>query len=189
MPVVNLVKPIDAVRIVTDDYGSGGAVVTETGNCSVSAEQHVSASVLEAQKQLYQNACQTLAEVAARLDGLYHDLVCSHQEAIARLSVEIARKVLMRNISDGDYDMESILKEALKNVPESPDTVVHLHPQDLANLQKLQAAEPTPYSQIQMVADAGVGQAECVVENSKGIIKLLIEDRLEQISKALERTG
>jgi type III secretion protein L len=176
------------VKIVIDTPG-GGSAMTETAVRSASQEQKVSADALEAQKQLYQDACQTVQAVAAQLNELYRELFRSHHEAIARLSVEIARKVVMRNVSDGDYEIESIIKEALKNVPENSDTVVRLNPKDLADFRTLQDTDPAAFSKIKLVADETIGQAECVVENSKGIIKLLIDEHLEQISKAIVKTG
>lgn len=163
--------------------------MADAGSRSASAGPTISVDAMETQKRLYQEVCLTLREVAARLSQLYSEVFGSHHEAIARLSVEIARKVLMRNVSDGDYEMESIIKEALKNVPESADTVVRLNPKDLADVQKLQGADQAAFSQVELVADETVGQAECVVENSKGMIKLLIDEHLEQISKALVKTG
>jgi len=181
LPVVHLAMPIRAVSIVTDASGRSAAAA-RPAEPTASAETGL-------QQQLYQEACRTLETISARLNELYCELFSSHHEAIARLSVEIARKVLMRTVRDGDYEMETMIKDALKNVPESSDTVVRLHPQDLANLQTLQGAGSTTFSTVAFVADPAVGQAECVVENSKGIIKLLIDDRLEQIGKALEKTG
>jgi len=179
LPVVHLAMPIRAVSIVTDASGRSAAA----------ARPAEAPAETELQQQLYQEACRTLETVSARLNELYRELFSSHHEAIARLSVEIARKVLMRTVRDGDYEMETMIKDALKHVPESSDTVVRLHPQDLAAIQTLSEAGSTTFSTVAFVADPAVGQAECVVENSKGIIKLLMDDRLEQIGKALEKTG
>lgn len=156
---------------------------------SIPAGQTASVQELETQKKLHHEGFGALQGIISRLNQFYDEIFAGHNEAIARLSVEIARKVLMRNISDGDYEIESIIKEALKNVPQSSSLVVRLNPHDLEGLQKLQKAGEATLTGIELVADTDVGRAECVIESSKGIIKLLIDEHLEQISKALIKTG
>ena len=179
MPVVQLNKPFSAVRIVTE-----GAAVSQTA-----AEQAALTQELRMQMGLYRDACAVLQTAAARLNQAYDEFFAAHNEAIARLSVEIARKVLMRNITDGDYEIETIIKEALGSVPDSAGLVVRLNPGDLSDLQALQQAGDESLAGVKLTADAAVGRAECVVESSKGMIKLMIEDHLDQISKALTKAG
>jgi flagellar biosynthesis/type III secretory pathway protein FliH len=188
MPVVQLARPLSGVRILTG-CSAQGAAASSGSIPRMECVEREALNMGEPQGRLYQEACHLLEEMAARLEQLYREIFSSHHEAIARLAVEIARKILMRNISDGDYQIESIIKEALKNAPESSHTVVRLNPLDLANLQNLQAASQTSLGDVQLTADTGIGRAECVVENPKGMIKVLIEEHLEQIGKALARTG
>lgn len=189
MLAVQLAKPLSTVRIIGGSSGKSGAEVADIIAQSGAAEQDALIRELEQQKRLYQEVCAALQDAVLKLNQLNDQIFAGHNEAIARLSVEIARKVLMRNVSDGDYEIESIIKEALKSVPESTGMVVRLNPEDLANLQQLQQAGDTSLSGIKLAADAEIGRAECVVESSKGVIKLLIEDHLDQISKALVKTG
>ena len=187
--IVHLTQPLKAVRILTDYHGQGDAEISGKVDRSVPSEDIASKVTLEDQKRLYHDACLAVQEVSARLNQLYDEVFAGHHEAIARLSVEIARKVLMQNISEGDYEIELIIKEALKSAPETSGTVVHLNPQDLADFQKLQEAGQVTLSDVKLEADETIGRAECVVESPKGIIKLLIDEHLEQISKALVKTG
>jgi flagellar biosynthesis/type III secretory pathway protein FliH len=145
---------------------------------------------LEAQKAVYSQACQTLNGVIARLNQFCDKLYVEHREEIARLSVEIARKILMQKVENGDYEIESIIKEALKNVPGSQDVIVHLNPEDLEKCQKAQRDEPGGVlAGIKLIPDPNIGRAECLLESPKGIIKSLIDDNLERIGKALEKAN
>ena len=184
MSVVKLAKPLKAVRI---SNGSEAAGLTSLDGQD-KAEHTVSLTELESQKQLYSNVCLALEEVAARLNQLYDEIFAQHNEAIAKLSIEIARKVLMQNISEGDYQIESIIKETLKGAPEGSDMTVRLNPQDLADLRQLQNTGSMALDGIELAEDANIGRGECVIESSKGIVKFLIEDHLEQITKALVKT-
>ena len=143
---------------------------------------------LKAQKNLYSEVCRTLQDLTAKLNQFYDEIFASHKEEIARLSVEIARKILMRKAEDGDYEIETIVREALKNAPTHQDLVVHLNPQDLASCQKAQQNDGSgTLAGIKFVADHNIGRAECVLESPKGIIESLIDEHLEQIGKALKK--
>jgi flagellar biosynthesis/type III secretory pathway protein FliH len=144
----------------------------------------------EAQKAVFSQACQTLNGVITRLNQFCDKIYAEHREEIARLSVEIARKILVQKVENGDYEIESIIKEALKNAPSSQDVIVHLNPEDLEKCRKAQQDEPGGVlAGIKLIPDPNIGRAECLLESPKGIIKSLIDDSLERIGKALEKAN
>ncbi len=168
---LNFAKPIKSVSI-PDDYGIAANL----------SEPHGIGSFNEARS--------TLQGVIDRLNELYDSIFAGQREEIARLSVEIARKILTQKIENGSYQIESIVKEALKNVPTHEDLVVHLNHQDLAKCQKAQQEDATGLlAGIKFVADSNIGRAECLLETGKGIVKSLIDEHLERIGKALEKAG
>ena len=95
---------------------------------------------------------------------------------------------MAQEVQEGDYEIESIVKEALKNAPTRQDVVVHLNPEDLVQCQKVQQEDSTgALSGIKFVADPKIGRAQCLLETPKGIIESVIDEHLEQIGKALEK--
>ena len=65
--------------------------------------------------------------------------------------------------------------------------VVRLNPADLQEYQRItNDSEGGAIANIQLIADPGIGLAECVVETNKGMVEYLIEEHLNQISKALK---
>ncbi len=103
--------------------------------------------------------------------------------------MEIARKILVQNIQDGDYEIESIVKESLKNIPTHEGLVVHLNPEDLSACRKAQPDDDSgTLAGIKLVSDHNIGRAECIIESPKGIIKSLIDEHLEQIAEVLKKT-
>ena len=144
----------------------------------------------EAQKAVFSQACQTLNGVITRLNQFCDKIYAGHRDEIARLSVEIARKILMQKVENGDYEIESIIKEVLKNAPSSQDVTVHLNPEDLEKCRKAQQDEPGGVlAGIKLIPDPNIGRAECLLESPKGIIRSLIDDNLERIGKALEKAN
>jgi len=184
---VNLAKPIKSVRIL-DCHGDLESSVSCGMNPAENAGQVKLTEDLKTQKHMYEELCRTLQGLAAKLNRFYDQIFAEQKEEIARLSVEIARKILIQKVQDGDYEIESIVKETLKNAPTHQDLVVHLNPEDVADCQKAQAdGGKGSLAGIKLVADPNIGRAECVLESPKGIIKSLIEEHLEQIGKALEK--
>jgi flagellar biosynthesis/type III secretory pathway protein FliH len=141
---------------------------------------------------MFSQACQALNSAVAKLNEFYDKVFTEHREDIAKLSVNIARKILMQKVDNGDYEIESIVKEALKSAPSRHDIIVHLNPEDHAQcckaLKQEQGQQDGVFVDIQFVSDWSIGRAECLLESPKGIIKSLIDENLERISKALARS-
>jgi len=177
---VHLERPVVSAKIL-DNRPDG--IETE-----LSGRGGVNSGTLEAQKAVFSQACQTLNDVVSKLNEFCDKVFAGHEEAIAKLSVEIARKILMQKVENGDYEIESIVKEALKNAPTPQDVVVRLNPQDLAQCQKAQQDEPSgDLAGIKLVSDPNIGRAECLLESPKGIIESLISEHLERVGKALTK--
>ncbi len=184
---VNLSKPIVSA-VVLDNYSDGIGTELSARDSGVGGEQ-ILMQELEAQKALFSQSCQSLKGVVARLNEFCDKLFSEHKEEIAKLSVEIARKVLMQKVQEGDYEIESIVKEALKSAPERHDVVVHLNAEDFARCEKARQQNKTDGSLagVKFISDDNIGRAECMVETPKGIIESLIEEHLERIGKALKK--
>ena len=188
---VNLNKPIASARFLEDHAGSDGV----QSACSDIEESdadtmQILKQDLEAQKAVFSQACQTINGVIAKLNQFCEKVFVSHREEIARLSVEVARKILVQKVENGDYEIESIIKEALNNVPGSQDVKVHLNPEDVETCRKAQQEESGGVlAGIQLIPDPNIGRAECLLESPKGIIKSLIDDNLDRIGKALEKAN
>ncbi|MFZ2149373.1 MAG: FliH/SctL family protein [Sedimentisphaerales bacterium] len=178
---IHLERPIASAKIMDDSAGLGGV------NSKANAEQ-ILIQDSKAQKSAFSQACQALNAVAARLNECYEKVFVEHKEEIAKLSVEIARKILMQKVEDGAYEIESIVKEALNNAPTRQDIVVHLNPEDFAQCRKAQQDEAEGVlAGIKFVSDPKIGRAECLLESPKGIIESLINEHLEKVGKALKK--
>ncbi len=185
---VNLDRPVESAGILHDhevDVASSAAVAM---NPADDAGRVRLMEDLQTQKNLYGEICRALEGAAGKLNRFHDEAVAGHKAEIAGLSVEIARKILTQKVTDGDYEIEAIVREALANAPAHEDIVMHVNPQDLAACQKAWQDEGSGApSGVKFVADQNMGRAECVLESPKGIIKSLIDEHLEQISKALKK--
>ena len=186
---INLAKPITSVKISDSTPVRREAKLDECEvNSGVDAEQAKLMQNLETQKAGVSQVCQTLRDIVDKLNQFYEKIFAEARGEIAKLSVEIARKILVQKVREEDYEIESIVKEALKNAPTHQDVVVHLNPEDLVQCQKVQQEDSAgTLAGVKFVSDPNIGRAECLLETPKGIIESLIDEHLKRISKALEK--
>jgi flagellar biosynthesis/type III secretory pathway protein FliH len=175
--VLKLARPIKLVKVC----GNSNSFPGDTNGQSQATQDE-----LKSQKILYEQACRTIQAIVDKFKENYETIFAQRNEDIAKLAVEIARKVLMQAVDDGNYKIEEIIKEIIKNAPTQNDLVVHLNPKDLADIQKIGTQV---FSGVTFVGDNNIGRAECMLESPKGIIRSLIDEHLEQIGRALKRAG
>jgi len=143
---------------------------------------------LDRQKGQFSQSCQTVNAIAANLDKLYQETLADNRADIVKLAVEIARKILHYKVSQGDYDIQAIVEEALKRAPARQNVVIRLNPEDLEPCQRYQQENPgNPFAELAFTADWSVGRGECLVETPKGIVKSFIEEHLEHIAEAFQK--
>jgi flagellar biosynthesis/type III secretory pathway protein FliH len=188
---VNLDKPVTSVEILSAEDTKHAEQELSAGHPTVECSSAASAARimqdLEKQKAETAQLYRTLSSLVGELSKFYEELLARHREEIAKLSVEIARKILMQKVQKADYQIEAIVKEALRNAPMRQNVVVHLNPADLTQLQNVPDGRwmMDDSAGIEFIADPAIGQAECLVETPKGIIKSLIDEHLARISEAL----
>ncbi len=168
--------------------GSAKLVDGTAGDATTVSAEANQAELLEPQRENVSQVYRALEDVVTKVNEFQENIFKGHKEQIAKLSVEIARKILVKKVEEGDYEIESIVKEALNNAPTQQDVVVHLNPEDLSQIQKCQQDSGTgAFGGISFVADPNIGRAECLLESPKGIIESLIDEHLERVGKALEK--
>jgi flagellar biosynthesis/type III secretory pathway protein FliH len=146
-------------------------------------------STQEQEKEL-DEACRALQAAAVKVHELYESIVAQRSEEIAKLSLEIARRILAQKIETKDYEIESIIKEVLKNSPSGQDVVIRLNPGDYEQCLKIQDKETSGMLDgVRLVADPDVGRAECILKSPKGTIASLIDEKLDQINEALGKVS
>lgn len=184
---VQLEKPVVSVKFADNCSLPSAEGHSAGGDGRIEVDKQVAIKETQDQKAVFSQACRMLKALTDKLNQFYDTLFAGHKEEIAKLSVEIARKIIARQVQNGDYEIESIVKEALANAPTRQDVVVHLNPEDLILCQKEQQDEPNnALAGIKLVPDPNIGRAECLLETPKGIVESLIDEHLERIGKALK---
>jgi flagellar assembly protein FliH len=187
---VKVISPIGSVSILDGNGVASENNAAAVANPAVTTEANQMLAESQNQKELYEQARQSLQSIVAKLNQFYDEMFTGHKDEIAKLSVEIARKVLMQKVENSEYEIEPIIKEAIKSSPSQQDLVVHLNPQDMAAHEKaMQENGDQALADIKFVADQNIGPAECTLESPKGTIESKINEHLDQIAKTLVNTA
>ncbi len=182
---INITRPLQMVEILNARSRSSGANLSGENGLNLQGDVNLPAD-LENQETSLSQVCQILKGLAEKLNQSCEKLFTEHKDEIAKLAIEIARKILMQKVSDKDYEIESIIKEAIKSAPTRQDIVAHLNPEDFIQCQKFQQDDAgSALAGIKFVSDPDIGRAECVLATPKGIIRSLISEHLDRIGKAM----
>ena len=102
MPAVKLAGPIETLRVIQTPTM---VIDIPQGDMKVDA-----LAELESQKQQCAQVLQTLEAIVEHIQLVYEKAIVEHRQGIAKLAVEIARKILVQKVKDGDYQIETIIQ-------------------------------------------------------------------------------
>ncbi len=193
MPTIHLRQPITAVSVIDAEQLRMADRGSQTGPAVASPKSaicHPPSDNPESQPQKAELArlVEIINGLAGGLGKLHEETLAGNRAEIARLAVEIARRILMYKVGKGDYEIQAIVEEALKRAPTRQTVVVRLNPEDVPRCQQLQQENPqSPFAELEFTADWNIGRGECLVETPKGIVRSFLEEHLEHISEALQK--
>lgn len=170
------------VQLTSDSPISSVGVVDKPSSAIKSSSAPVHP---EAESQKVRQAIRALEQATEEIQNVGRELLASHREQLVRLSIEIAAKVLAKDIHERNYEIEKILSQALEEVPQGKPVTVKLNPEDLKTCQQTLAQQTETQQYLHLAADGSVGPGECVLETEQGVIEWIIEDHLKRISSAL----
>ena len=134
-----------------------------------------------AQQELRQRMAQLDAvyEAAARPLQAFDEQVA---QELARLAMVVAGRVVARELQASPELIARAVREAANALPAATRELrVHLHPQDLALLQELGAAE----RHWQLLADPALARGDCLLESERSRLDARVEARLAAVVDAV----
>ena len=136
-----------------------------------------------------------LEETAKRLEALIENLselksrlYRESEEEILRLSIEIARKIVQRELSlDGEAVLRTIRK-AVDFLNERTSIKVLVNPADMEKVKETLPELRTgkKIENIELIEDPSVARGGCILQTGFGTINATIEDQLAAIAEELE---
>jgi flagellar assembly protein FliH len=143
-------------------------------------------SRLEAERSRLAETRTALAKAIEGLRVAESEVLAGAEAQVIELALAIAGKVLMQEIEAGRFQMEPVVREALRHVPSRRDVVVHLNPQDAAAWQQGVAVSA---GGLKVVADTALGRGDCLVETAEASVLATVSERLEAVAQTLRQAG
>jgi flagellar assembly protein FliH len=183
---INLDRPIEKADIIGSQISLDKIGTANTDPSRQDTDQL--SSETQQQKAELTQLCSALKSVVDTLSRFQDSAFATHKEDIAKLAVEIARRVLAQKVQEGDYEIESIIRQALEGLTVKQDIVVRLNPSDHTRIEELlKNSEFSDFKGLAFVPDEKIKPAECVLETQRGTIEALIEEKLQRIAEALKK--
>lgn len=125
--------------------------------------------------------------VVESLRNAVPQLVLEAESALIQLALESAQKIIA-GLPISPEMVESVVREALRQVEDTAEITIQLHPDDLSLLHKNNATvlSGTPGSgPLRFVGSSEVTRGGCLVQTRFGIIDARRETKLDQLREAL----
>ena len=186
--IISLPAPIQTAEVVAAPAHLAGASETRSGGPAggngsarpASAEATIAANITHLAE-----AHKALEKAAAAIHTLEAEALAGAEAQVVELALAIAGKVLMVEIEAGRFQMEPVVREAIRHVPSRRDIVVHLNPQDAAAWQQGGAAG-APASTLKVVSDPAIRRGDCLVETAEATVSATVAERFQAIISTLK---
>ena len=138
-----------------------------------------------AESQAFDQVIVSLQAAAGRCEAQYELMLGEMQQAAVELALAVASRVLMSKVEAGDFPLEPLIRHIVGRLPVKGEINVHLHPEDLALLQKrlgdrtLVQGGPT----IQFHANPASARGECRATTG-GVT--IVSDLMDQLANLRE---
>ena len=124
-----------------------------------------------------------LSQTLHELDGLRLSLVSQAEKDVARLAIEIAKKIVHREVTIDNDIVMTLARIGLSRMHNRVAATIHLHPEDLdyveAHRSQLSSAQA-----IHLMEDRSVGRGGCLIQTEMGAVDARIEQQFAEIERA-----
>ncbi len=129
--------------------------------------------------------------VQAMLSGFARqrrELLMELQPHVVRIAVEVARRIVRRELRTDPGMVARTVETALEQVAEASQTRVRVHPLDAQVLQSTIreiVSAPDEAAAVEIIPDGSVERGGCVVESDRGIVDARLATQFEEMQTRL----
>ncbi len=194
-PLVVVTAPADTEAVAAETAPPQDSAVTDTGPApcdAIEAEAYqrgLNEGIRQAQAGL-EPTLHALQEAATRLIVLRDQVVEQSRQEMISLIMAICRKLLQREIAADPAVIGETLRQAMNLALQADEYHVHLHPDDLAEAERLRPSLISSLRGIQHLVlhpDSHIGRGGCRVESQLGEVDATIEGQLATIEAELRK--
>lgn len=150
----------------------------------------------DGERALGEQLIQQRAELAELQHGLLEsirrtipEVIQATEQTLIDLAFEAAQKVVAQTPINAEL-IESVVREAIRQVEDTAEITIQLHPEDLATLRERSAGilEGLPETgPLKYLASAEVTRGGCLVQTRFGLLDARRETKLEQLRQTLNQ--
>jgi len=125
---------------------------------------------------------QTLEE----LKGLRRTLLTGSEREVVRLSLEVAKKVVKREVSIDEELILALVKVALSRLSDQSVMTVRVNPKDCKSILHFRESpghRDSWHDGIKLVEDPLITRGGCLIETDSGVIDARVEEQFREIEK------
>ncbi|OQX20569.1 MAG: hypothetical protein BWK76_00705 [Desulfobulbaceae bacterium A2] len=191
--VAPLPVPMEPAAVETSDARDVNAEDTGPAPCDAIEEEAyqrgVNEGILQAQAGI-EPTLHALQEATTQLVSLRNQVVEQSRQEMVSLIMAICRKLLHREIAADPAVIGETLREALKLALQADEYHIHLHPDDLAEAERLRPSLLTSLRGVQHLVlhpDPRIGRGGCRVDSNLGEVDATIEAQLAAIEAEIRK--
>lgn len=132
------------------------------------------------------------AETILEIGKLKPALYLQAERDVVKLALEIAKKVVHREVQVDGEIIQTLVRVALSHVGSKAPVTIHLHPADHSfMLEQRAAAIPSGQSEQNLIllADKSIERGGCLIETECGDIDARIEEEFREVERAFFSSG
>jgi flagellar biosynthesis/type III secretory pathway protein FliH len=141
---------------------------------------------LQEERVLIEQALAAMTRAAQAIHEQRHAERSDWRRAAIELGITLAARLVHDRITAGDFPVEELVRDMIGQVDDGPLTV-HLHPDDLALLQRRLDGRPLvdEPARPSLLADPGLKRGDCRVECKDNLVLSQLEVQLEEVRRRL----
>lgn len=152
-------------------------------------EADIRQAVTEEFKLKYQSAFEELAQCIADIRGYRDTIVLNTESKLANLAVDIAEKIIQKQVSVDSDVIKTVCEEAFVKVAGSDRVVFKVHPNDVETMGEFKAyieSKVIGVKKLVVQPDPTIDQGGAIIETDLGFIDITIQEKLSQLLTAFE---
>jgi len=123
------------------------------------------------------------------LNRLRKELFSTSEKEVIRLSLEVARKIIKREVAIDDELILTLVKVALNRVADQTLITIRVNPRDYQSIERHRTAgigvadNAAAGESVKLVEDPLIARGGCVIETESGTIDARVEEQLREIER------
>ncbi|HSW40442.1 MAG TPA: FliH/SctL family protein [Acidobacteriota bacterium] len=139
----------------------------------------------EAAERRLESVLQRYSDTIAELKGLKKSYYSQVEREVVALAVEVAKKIVHREISVDQDIIRTLVRVALSHVTEKTAVIIHLNPVDYNFMMKArEELSKNESCDVALVADNSIQQGGCIIQTDCGEIDARIDEKFREVEHA-----